>query len=488
LTNTRKDEYGGRFENRVRFPKQIIEMIRDKVGPDYPLGIRMAGNDFVPGSVKDTETPKIAQVYEKAGIDVINVTGGWHESKIPQLPMELPRSGFSYLAMNIKQAVSVPVMASNRIATPDHAEQILKDGQADMVNLGRVLLADPFWPEKAKNGRPEEIRPCVACSQGCTDELFSGHPVSCIGNVRTGFEGERNIVKSASPKNVMVVGAGVAGLEAAITAKKAGHNVEIYEKTEDIGGQIWIAAAPPHKGELLEYIRYYRAMLKKYEIPVHLNTPVDLDLIKKINPDHVMIAQGAKPIVPPIKGADDQSILSSWDVLKNSPCLGKNVAVIGGGSVGLETAFSIAKKGTLSPDMLHFLVTYDAMELERLKHYMFNGSSKVTLFEMLDKVGQDIGKSTKWVLMGNLKQHGVKIKTSTKVISIKDGVVEFENNGDKTKEQFDNVILASGSMPVQDIEKQLENQGISFTAIGDCVTPGKINNAILGGFSAAIEI
>ncbi|MBF0232830.1 MAG: FAD-dependent oxidoreductase, partial [Desulfamplus sp.] len=478
LTNIRRDEYGGSFENRTRFPRQIIEMIRDKVGTDFPIGVRMAGNDFVPGSTTDTETPEIARVYEKAGADIINVTGGWHESKVPQLPMELPQSGFSYLAMNIKHAVLVPVMASNRIATPEQAERILRDGQADMVNLGRVLIADPFWPQKAKMGKPEEIRPCVACSQGCTDEIFSGRPVSCIGNVRAGFEGERKISKCVQAKNVMVVGAGVAGLEAAVTAKRAGHHVEIYEKSEDIGGQLWTAAAPPHKQELLEYIRYYRAMLKKYDIPVHLNIVVDLDLIKKIAPDHLIIAQGAKPIIPPIKGADDSGVLSSWDVLKNSPYLGKSVAVIGGGAVGLETAFFIAHKGTLSPDMLHFLMTYDALEVERLKHYMFNGSSKVTVFEMLDKAGQDVGKSTKWILMNNLKRYGVQIKTGAKVLSIKNGLVEFEKEGQICQEQFDSVILASGSTAVKDIEieirrrvetdveNKMEKHGFSFSTIG----------------------
>ncbi len=488
LTNHRTDEYGGSLENRARFPRQILEMLRDALGPEFPLGIRMAGNDFVLGGTTDSETPEIARVYEKASADVINVTGGWHESKIPQLPMDLPRAGFSYLAMNIKKAVSIPVMASNRITTPDQAEQILRDGQADMVNLGRVLIADPFWPQKAKNGTPEEIRPCVACSQGCTDELFSGRPVSCIGNVRAGFEGERQIKPCARAKRIMVVGAGVAGLEAAVTAKIAGHDVEIYEKDDDIGGQLWIAGAPPHKQELLEYIRYYRAMLKKYEIPVHLNTRVDADLIQKIRPDHLLIAQGAKPLVPPIEGIDSPGVISSWEVLKNNPFLGKNVAVIGGGAVGLETALFAAHKGTLSPEMLHFLVTYDALGLERLKHYMFTGSCRVTVFEMMEKAGQDVGKSTKWILMNNLKRYGVRILTHTKVISIKGGAVGFENKGKTETEQFDTVILALGSVPVKDMEQQIKDLGIPFSAIGDCVTPGKINNAILGGFLAAKEI
>jgi len=488
LTNLRKDQYGGSFENRTRFPKQIIQMIRHTVGPGFPIGVRMAGNDFVAGSLTDTKTPEIAQVYEKAGADVINVTGGWHESKIPQLPMTLPRAGFSLLAMNIKQAVSIPVMASNRITTPDHAERILRDGQADMVNLGRVLIADPFWPQKAEKGKPEEIRPCVACSQGCTDEIFSGRPVFCIGNARAGFEGVRQIVKCFQVKHIMVVGAGVAGLEAAVTAKKAGHQVEIYEKDNDIGGQIRIAAAPPHKRELLEYIRYYRAMLKKYDIPVHLNTRVDLDLIKQIHPDHLVIAQGARALVPAIAGADDPNVLCAWDVLKNNPCLGKQVAVIGGGAVGLETAFFVAHKGTLTPEMLHFLVTWEAMELERLKHYMFNGSSRVTVFEMLPRAGQDLGKSTRWILMDSLKKYGVQINTSATVVSVKDGIVEFKTGENTIKQQFDNVILASGSMPVQDIEQQIKGLGISFSTIGDCIKPGKINHAIHGGFLEATAI
>jgi len=488
LKNLRQDEYGGSFENRVRFPRQIIEMIRERVGSTYPIGVRMAGNDFVPGSTSDDLTPEIAKVYERAGADVLNVTGGWHESRVPQLPMELPRAGFSFLAMNIRAAVSIPVMASNRITTPSQAERILVDGQADMVNLGRVLIADPFWPAKAKAGRAEEIRPCVACSQGCTDELFNGRPVSCIGNARAGFEGERIIKKTASPKQVMVVGAGVAGLEAAITAKQAGHRVEIYEKTGEIGGQIWIAAAPPHKQELLEFIRYYRVMVEKHEIPIHLNTCVDLPLIKKINPDHLIIAQGAAPLIPPIDGTNDKSVRTSWEVLKDNPCLGKRVAVIGGGAVGLETAHFVAKKGTLSPEMLHFLITYEALEMDRIKHYMFNGASRVTVFEMLEKAGQDVGKSTKWILMNNLDRYGVKINTSSRVVSIKEGQVTYERDGERFQDNFDTVILASGSTPVQTLEGQVSDLDIPFSVIGDCVRPGKINDAIHGGFLTAISL
>ncbi len=488
LRNIRDDDYGGNFENRTRFPRELIEGVRKALGDDYPLTIRMAGNDFVPGSNTDAQTPEIARVYEKAGVDAINVTGGWHETRVPQLPMELPRSAFAYLAYNIKKAVSIPVMASNRIADPESAEKIIKDGFADMVNLGRVLIADSNWPKKALEGRTDEIRPCVACSQGCTDQVFSGQPVFCVGNPRAGFEGERNINKTDSPKNVMVIGAGIAGLEAAVTASIAGHRVKIYESADDIGGQIWLAGAPPHKKELLEFVRYYRAMIKKHDIPIYLNKEVDKAFILQENPDHLVIAEGAKALVPPIKGADDSSVLSAWDVLADNTRLGRSVALIGGGAVGLETAMFVADKGTIDPDTLHFLLTYEAQSVDRLKELMFQGSTKVTVFEMLPKAGSDVGKSTRWVLFDNLKRYGVKIITGAKVTSIDQGTVTFKKDENEHKMDFDQVILASGSQSVQAISKEVASLKITFSIVGDCIRPGKINDAIHGGFLAAMEI
>jgi 2,4-dienoyl-CoA reductase (NADPH2) len=488
LKNKRTDEYGGCFENRIRFPREVIELVRKEVCTDYPLTIRMAGNDFVAGSNTDTETPEFAKVYEKAGVDAINVTGGWHETKVPQLPMELPRSGYSYLALNIKKAVSVPVMASNRIADPESAERIIKEGYADMVNLGRILIADPEWPKKAFAGKAEEIRPCVACSQGCTDEVFSGRPVFCVGNPQAGFETERKIEKTKNPKKVMVVGAGAAGLEAAITAKKIGHNVELYEKDDDIGGQIWLAGAPPHKQEILEFIRYYRAMLKSHEIPLFLDTKVDKELIASKNPDHIIIAEGAEPAVPPIEGIDDPAVISAWKVLRESPALAKNVAIIGGGAVGLETALFVASKGTLSPEILHFLFAYDAETPERLRELMFSGTHTVTVFEMLDRIGKDVGKSTKWIVFDNLKRFKIRTITGAKVLSVTNGNVVFEKDGIKKEIQFGNVILASGSRPLKKLTSEVSALGIPFTTVGDCITPGRLNDAIHGGFLAALKI
>ena len=488
LRNHRTDDYGGSFENRVRFPREVIEKCRAALGKDFPLTIRMAGNDFVLGSNTDAETPAIAGVYEKAGVDALNVTGGWHETRVPQLPMDLPRSAYAYLALNVKKVVSVPVMASNRIADPDSAEKILRDGYADMVNLGRVLIADPFWPQKAFEGRAAEIRPCTGCGQGCSDMVFSGQAVFCAGNPRAGFEKERPIPKSASPKTVMVVGAGAAGLEAAVTAAEMGHQVSIYDGAPDIGGQLWLAGAPPHKQELLEYIRYYRAMINRYGIPVHLNTGVDTDLIRDKSPDHVIVATGAEALIPPIPGANGDGVLTAWEVLRDNTPLGKEVAIIGGGAVGLETALFVAAKGTISAETLDFLFRYEAASEERLRELLFRGISQVTVFEMLPKAGKDVGRSTRWVLFDNIRRYGIKINTGAMVTKLDPHTVAWETEGQDFQKHFDNVIVASGSKPVTDLAAALGSMEIPFTSVGDCNAIGKIDEAIHGGFLAALAL
>jgi 2,4-dienoyl-CoA reductase (NADPH2) len=488
LKNQRTDGYGGSFENRARFPRETIQKVRAAVGDEFPVGVRMAGNDFVPGSNSDAETPAIARMYEAAGVDVINVTGGWHETRVPQLPMELPRAAYGYLALNIKKAVCVPVMASNRIATPDAADQLLRDGYADMVNLGRVLIADPFWPQKAFAGRAAEIRPCTACGQGCADQVFRGSAVFCAGNPRAGFEAERTVAPTAAPQRILVAGAGPAGLEAAVTAAQMGHQVEIFEQSGDIGGQLWLAGAPPHKQEYLEYIRYYRAMLNRLEIPVHLNAPVDAALIRAQKPDHVIAATGAEALRPPIAGVDAEGVLTAWEVLRANPPLGRNVAIIGGGAVGLETALFVAAKGTINAETLAFLFTYRAASEERLRELLFNGSSKVTVFEMLPRAGADVGRSTRWVLFDRLKLHGVTIETGAKVCEVTPGSVTWEQDGRVTNRRFDQVIVASGSRPVNALAATLGALGVPFTAVGDCTGPRKIQDAIHGGFLAVLNL
>jgi 2,4-dienoyl-CoA reductase (NADPH2) len=488
LKNQRTDAYGGSFENRVRFPREIFEMMRKRLGPDYPISVRMAGNDFVEGSNTSSETPAIAKVYESAGVNLISVTGGWHEAHIPQLPMDAPRSVYSYLALNIKREVSVPVSASNRISDPFSAEQLIKDGYCDIVNLARILIADPYWPKKAKEGLVEEIRPCVACNQGCTDSIFSGKPVYCIANPRAGYEGERNIPEANPPKKIMVIGAGPAGLEAATRAAEAGHRVELYEKSDRIGGQLWIAGTPPHKHEIWELINYYDALLDKYDIDVFLEHEVDIDLIKKQKPDHVIVAEGAEPLKPRIEGIDDPKVVSAWDVLMYDPMLGNNIAVIGGGAVGLETAEFLAAKGTLTPEAMHFLFLYQAETVERLRELCSRGTKKVTVFEMLPKAAKDVGRSTRWVLMGSVTRYGISLITGAKVTSLKNGQVNFERDGKTDSMQFDTIVNAVGSRSVRRVADAMITTGIPYTVIGDCNRPAQIDKAIHEGFMAVMNL
>jgi 2,4-dienoyl-CoA reductase (NADPH2) len=229
-------------------------------------------------------------------------------------------------------------------------------------------------------------------------------------------------------------------------------------------------------------------MIRKYNIPVRLNTTIDRQYIQNEKPDHIIVAEGAEALIPPIRGVDDPCVLSAWDVLKNNPLLGKNVAIIGGGAVGLETALFVADRGTIKPDVLHFLFAYDAEPIDRLRDLMFHGTSQVTVFEMLPKVGKDVGKSTKWVLFGNLEKYGIQIRTRAKVCSIQNGTVVYETDGKTEKMQFDNVILASGSKPVQRLSKDIAELGIPYKTVGDCIQVGKINDAIHGGFLAALDI
>lgn len=487
LRNRRQDEYGGSFENRTRFAREIIEEMRQILGPDYPITVRMAGNDFVAGSNTDLETPEIARVYEKAGVDAISVTGGWHEAHVPQLTMSVPRGAYIYLAQTIKEAVSIPVIASNRVPGPKLAEKLLRDGQADLVNLGRVLMADPFWPQKAGSGHPERIIPCVACLQGCMDELVVGRPVKCMVNPRQGYEGERNIIQADKPKRVLVIGAGPGGLEAAVRAAEAGHKVELYEKTDRIGGQLWIAGTPPHKQELWRIIEYYSEMIKVLKIKVHINTTVDLDLIRQLKPDYIIAAEGARPVHPAIEGIEGSGVFNAWDVLANDPPLGRKIAVLGGGAVGLETAHFLALKGTISDSVLHFLFSNNAESPERLKQLIFQGSKQITVFEKMPRVGNGVGRSSIWGLMNELRKHGVRIVNRASVNSFHDRMLSYEKDGKLNSEEFDNLIVAVGSRPVRELAEALPETGIPFTVIGDSLAPGQITDAIHQAFLAVMN-
>jgi 2,4-dienoyl-CoA reductase (NADPH2) len=485
LTNRRDDEYGGSFENRARFGREVIAKVRSAVGPDYPVTMRVSGNEFIPGGSGGQEIVEFCRVVEAAGVDAFNVTGGWHETRVPQLPAVVPRNAFSYLAAGLHQAVKVPVYASNRIVEPAQAEQLLRDGVSDLVCVGRAQIADPEWATKAKLNKEAEIRPCVDCLQGCMDRLFSGKPVECLCNPIAGYEGERKILRVKKTKTVIVIGAGPAGLEATITAAKRGHQVTLFDVADDIGGQLALAAAPPGREEFARLIAYYRHQLTTHGITVRLGKQVTMQALRKIRPNVILLATGSSPLVPPIPGIDRPAVVSAWDALLDKVDLGRTVAVLGGGAVGIETAIAIADRGTINGDTLKFLLKHEAEDLETLRRLCTRGTRKVTIFEMLPKIGKDIGQTNRWVFLKEIELLGIDVVTDATIKGIADDGVVYEREGKNHAFPCESVVLALGARPNDAIEDEMKAAGFQYEKIGDVKEPRKIIDAVHEGFLAA---
>jgi 2,4-dienoyl-CoA reductase (NADPH2) len=488
-TNKREDEYGGPLENRLRFGREVIEKVRAAVGPETALIVRVAGNDFVPGSNTNAEAKVFAEVCRDAGADLINVTGGWHESRVPQITMDLPQAGFMYLARGIKEVVDVPVAGCNRINDPVLAEDLLMEGSADMVGVARGFIADPEFGVKAKAGRYDEIRRCVACNQRCFDHVFMLRPVGCMVNPRAGREAETELAPADSPKKILVVGGGPAGCEFAMTAAQRGHKVTILEREDALGGQVrWFAPAT-RKPEFLNIFRYYETMLAKQGVEVRTGVEAGPELVSREKPDLVVVATGAAPFKPPVEAVDEPYVVQAWDVLRGTAVRGGNIVVIGGGSVGLEAAVYLASKGTISPQQLYFLTLHRAETPEVLHELITRGVNKVTVIEMAPKVGQDIGPSTRWVLMKDLRARGIALITRATMKEISpDKVVYTDAEGRDTEIPADTVVLAMGSRPENSLAEALEGSGVEVRVIGDASGVGKIGDAVSAGFDLAREI
>lgn len=460
VTNKRTDEYGGSLENRARFGKEIIEAVRAKVGPDFPIFVRMVGDELIPGGNKIEDMKQFARIWEEAGADAFNVTAGWHEAKTPMLTMNVPRAGYAWMAEGIKSAVKhAPVAASNRINSPEIAEQILREGRADMISMARPLVCDPDLPNKAKAGKSHLIRRCIAC-MNCLDSLFTGAKVICSLNAEACRELELGEMKPAKrKKKVVVVGGGPAGCEAAHTAAKRGHNVVLFEKEKSLGGQLNIAKNTPDFGEFSLVPEYYSAALKELGVDVRLGVEATVELIDKEKPDVILYAAGAVQSKPPIKGIDGANVMDAWEVLRGAPVKGENVAVIGGGGTGCDVCIHLA-----------------------------HDKKKVTQLEMLPKMGHNIGPGSKWVVLKELKDRGVKQINNFKVIEIKSDGVTGDVNGNIETVPADTVVIAIGSKPSRELFDKIKGGKTPVIGIGDALEPRKIASAIHDGYNVALGI
>lgn len=488
LTNQRTDQYGGSWENRCRFGVEVIKKVREKVGSDFTVLVRLSGNDFMPGSNTNREAALFAAELEKAGADCFNVTGGWHETRVPQITGDLPRGGFAYLAQGVKAAVKVPVIASNRINDPEVAERILKSGQADVVNIGRPLIADPEFVNKAQSGRSASIRKCLACNQGCMDMVFMAQEVHCAVNPQAGREFEITVDPAAAARNVLVIGGGPAGMETALTAASRGHRVTLWEKSSRLGGQLHYAAAPPGKEEFINLVRYYEHELPEKGVAVELNREATAEGIIEKGADVVVLATGAVPAGAPFPVKAPEKVLTAVEVLDGAALPGKHVVVVGGGAVGCETALAIAQMGTLNAENLKFLMENEAESYETLQELLNRGTKKVTVVELLKGVGRDIGMSTKWVVMKNIKRLGVNIIDQASVKEVNGQGVLIEREGAETLIPADSVVLAVGARSVNGLAGELEGKIQEVHVIGDASSPRKITEAIREGFDLALKL
>jgi len=463
-TNKRTDEYGGTLENRMRFPLEIIDRIHKCAGEDYPIICRVSVEEYMEGGHTLEDSKKVVSILEAAGVQAIDVQVGWHECPVPLVVMSVPRGAFVYLAEETKKVVNIPVIAAYRINTPELAEQILADGKADLIGLGRALLADPEFPNKAKEGRSDEIRSCIACSN-CLDNILTGYksgtmsPAICSLNPRLGKEAEYTIEPAGVVKKVLVVGGGPGGMEAARVAALRGHQVTLCEKGEELGGQLRVACLPPYKDELGSLIKNMAIQVRKAGVEVRLNTEVTSELVEKENPDVLVLAVGATPLIPDIPGVGQDNVVTAVDVLTRRKIVGETAVIVGGGMVGCEAAEFLADLG-----------------------------KKVTIVEMLPKIGSDYGATYRHVVLRRLRETGIKMETNVMVEEITDRGVKAKRDGAAEFFPGDTVVLAVGFKSNKELGERLSGKVPAPYSIGDCVEPRRVKEAIEEGFVLAREI
>jgi 2-enoate reductase len=435
----------------------VIETIKSRLGNDSPLIYRYGLVHHVQGGRGIDESLEMARRFEEAGADALHVDAGCYEAWYwAHPPVYQPRGCMMDMAERVKKVVNIPVIAVGKLGYPDIAEKVLQQGKADFIGLGRALLADPEWPVKVKEGRSDDIRPCIGDHTGCLGRVFQGKYISCTVNPATGMEREFTVLPAHKPRSVLIVGGGPAGMQAAMVAARRGHEVSLWEKNDRLGGNLIPATVPEFKRDLGDLTKYLSTQVKKLHVDVRLGREASSELVQETKPDVVIVATGATPIMPQIPGMEKDRVLTAVDLLLGKKESGDKVLVLGGGLVGCETAVYLAQAG-----------------------------KKVTIVEILKRIFQGENRANQQQMLKMLADGNVNVLTSTSVLEIKDGGAIIDHDGKEEELEADTIVVAIGLEARSKLHDELKGRVEELYAIGDCVKPRKVLDAIWEGFRIA---
>jgi 2,4-dienoyl-CoA reductase-like NADH-dependent reductase (Old Yellow Enzyme family)/thioredoxin reductase len=459
-SNRRSDRYGGSTEGRARLVVKIIEGIRRELGAEFPIICRVCVDEQLAGGLTLDEGRVIVRFFEQAGANAIEVLAGIPETQyVAGPPMAMPRGFLIPMAQAVKEAVSIPVIGVGRINDPILADEFIRQGKVDFISMGRALIADPQLPNKAMTGQFADICPCIACHEACSQRIFAGLDMSCVTNPRVGRENLFVPGRVSRPRRVLVVGGGPAGMMAALTAAERGHHVVLREQGSALGGQLQMGCVPPHKEEIERLLHYLVRKVEESNVEVQLESRMDVNLVRNMDPEVVIVATGARPLRPPLPGVGDHTV-SAWDVLSGQVAVGSKVVVIGGGEVGCELAELLASSG-----------------------------KQVVILEMLDEIAVDMEPRGRRLLLRRLAKLGVHVLTQARVTEVTPGTVTYERAGLRYYEDgADTIVLATGSLPNTDLPDELKRTEVEFHCIGDCTKPRRILDAMREGFEVGFAV
>ena len=476
-SNQRCDDWGGSYDNRIRFAVEIVRAVRARVGRDFIIIFRLSMLDLVEEGSTYNEVVQLAIELEAAGVTILNTGIGWHEARIPTIATQVPRAAFAWVTEKIKQQVSIPIVTCNRINTPQVAENILAQGQADMVSMARPFLADPEFVLKAEQNRADDINTCIGCNQACLDHVFVGKRASCLVNPQACYETELVLTAVATARKVAVIGGGPAGMACAVAAAERGFNVDLFEKNDHVGGQFNLAMQIPGKEEFKETIRYFTRQLDQTGVKVWLGVEANIDQLRDY--DEVVIATGVQPKIPPIRGIEHSKVIDYQTLISQQITLGKKVAIIGAGGIGVDIATMLTEPE--EGDLDSWLREWNIDKSLRHRGGLLPTDDYISPRQVWlmqrgqGKVGKGPGRTTGWIHRRTLEKRGVKLWAGVQYQAIDDEGLHILVNGQTHTLDVDNIVICTGQTSVDNLSQQLTALGVSVHVIGGAEDAGEVD-------------